>query len=1648
MRLTESALLLPALVLVLCGSLFAGEYTKTITFTSDDLTVTQRHGLDFVVLKDGVPSGPVGAPALPVVQFDVAIPWTALVQQVSIVRYETVDLDGTFDVAPLTQPRITSGKDKEENPFVKDGAIYGNDAFYPGDLATRIGGWKMVGQRFAKIALHPVQYNPVSGQLKLATLIEFRVEWIDASNQTEQKTVNLSKTGRDHYETLLKEKAVNPSDVIIPSFAGSKSRALPSGQYEHVIITPQTYESDWAPLADWRTQKGCPSIIITREYIDANYSGNSRERIRNFVDDAHTTWGARFFLLGADGGTTSSRIPYHERYLLGEDVPNDTFYSDLDGSSGDWVADVSVGRATVRSSTHIDDFIDKVFYYERTPVVSNYGKTVLFLGFDLDSSTDGEDTKIYIDNNYIPSYIDFSREYDSEGGSHLGDTIDYMNDGPNLVNHIDHCNYSVWGMGYVNHSDLMDSGHVNALNNGWKLMNFYTLGCLASAWDYTESLSETIMRRPGNAGVSFTGNTRYGWYAVGYWDLYSSLYEIRWWHVLFTDNDYHVGDTLKEHKNDYYPSDEYYQYIFTELNLLGDPAMPLWTDDPDSLSVTHDDPINTGSQSYSVNVKSGGSNLQGALVCVWKDTEVYDYDTTNSSGNASFTIDPVTAGTLLLTITAQNHLPYEATVTVDANSPPVITDVTPEDGGVAGGTAVTITGSNFTNTADTDVYFGGTAASSVVVVDSSTITCDTPAHAAGAVDVEVANSNGFDTAPNAFTYHDAPSISDVDPDNGPAAGGTAVTITGSDFTTAGSTTVTFGGAAASDVTVVNTTTITCTTPAHGGGDVDVAVTNDFGSDTLNNGFRFNNAPDITSIDPTNGPAVGGTAVTIYGSDFTTSADTDVDFGGAAASDVVVVDQSTITCTTPAHAAGAVDVEVTNSNGSDTLPSAFTYHNAPSISGVDPDEGPVGGGTFATITGSDFTTVGSTTVTFGGTAASGVTVVNATTITCTTPAHSAGSVDVEVSNDFGTDTLNNGFAYHNPPVISWIDPVNGPAAGGTSVTVHGNDFTSSGDTDVYFGGSAASNVVVVNSTTITCTTPGHSAGSVDVEVTNSFGSDTLPGAFTYHNAPSIFDVDPDNGPESGGTAVTISGSDFSAIGTTTVTFGGSAASNVVVVNASTITCTTPAHGAGAVNVVVTNDFGSDTLYSGFTYNGAPVVNSIDPEHGSIFGGLPVTISGAAFTSTADTDVYFDGDAAANVVVVNSTTITCDTPGHAAGTVGVEVVNSNGSDTLPGCFTYHNPPSIADVDPDNGPTAGGTLVTISGSDFTSVGTTTVTFGGANATGITFVNSTTMTCYTPAQVAGTVDVVVTNDFGTDTLGSGFTYNLSPVVSTIDPEHGPAAGGTAVTIEGDNFTDSADTDVYFDGAAASNVVVVDPNTITCDTPAQVAGLVDVEVTNSNGSDTLAGCFTYHNAPAIATIAPDSGPQAGGTAVTITGSDFTTVGTTAVTFDTEAATDVVVVNATTITCTTPAHSEGSVDVTVTNDFGSDTLNNGFTYELGDPVPDIKVNGEDDDFSVSYPTELTITISLDPGNQAGVTHDYWINAEMNGVHDYWWRYPGTWRYSSFPKRAIAYDLVPLTDYQVGQATLPAGTWKFFFAVDALNNIYEGTYQDEITVTID
>jgi len=170
-----------------------------------------------------------------------------------------------------------------------------------------------------------------------------------------------------------------------------------------------------------------------------------------------------------------------------------------------------------------------------------------------------------------------------------------------------------------------------------------------------------------------------------------------------------------------------------------------------------------------------------------------------------------------------------------------------------------------------------------------------------------------------------PTVTSITPNTGSANGGTAVTIAGTGFLSGA--TVSFGGTAATGVTVVNGTSITATAPAHAAGAVTVTVTNtDSQIGSLNNGYTYtavNPAPTVTSIAPNTGSASGGTAITITGTGFLAGAT--VSFGGTSASGVTVVNNTSITATAPAHSAGVVSVVVTNTDSqSGTLANGYTY----------------------------------------------------------------------------------------------------------------------------------------------------------------------------------------------------------------------------------------------------------------------------------------------------------------------------------------------------------------------------------------------------------------------------------------------------------------------------------------------------------------------------------------------------------------------------------------------------------------------------------------------------------------------------------------------------------------------------------------------------
>ncbi|WP_046508336.1 IPT/TIG domain-containing protein [Streptomyces odonnellii] len=243
------------------------------------------------------------------------------------------------------------------------------------------------------------------------------------------------------------------------------------------------------------------------------------------------------------------------------------------------------------------------------------------------------------------------------------------------------------------------------------------------------------------------------------------------------------------------------------------------------------------------------------------------------------------------------------------------------------------------------------------------------------------------------------------------------------------------------------------------------------------------------------------------------------------------------------------------------------------------------------------------------------------------------------------------------------------------------------------------------------------------------------------------ITPNQGSSGGGTPVTITGTNLT--GTTAVRFGTRLATAVTNVSPTQVTAVSPS-GSGAVGVTVTTPGGTSNPIP-FFYVGAPFKQSLSPTSGSTTGGETVTINGTGLSSA--TSVAFGANTAVPTVVSDSQ-ITVVAPAGAAGAVSVSVTTAGGTNNGLS-YTYVAAPTVTAVAPDEGPTAGGTAVTITGTNLTS--TTQVTFDG-NPAPFTVISDTSVSAVTPPGAAGAVDVVVTNDAGSVTSTDAFTYVAGP--------------------------------------------------------------------------------------------------------------------------------------------------------------------------------------------------------------------------------------------------------------------------------------------------
>ncbi|MGD0048969.1 MAG: IPT/TIG domain-containing protein [Bryobacteraceae bacterium] len=506
--------------------------------------------------------------------------------------------------------------------------------------------------------------------------------------------------------------------------------------------------------------------------------------------------------------------------------------------------------------------------------------------------------------------------------------------------------------------------------------------------------------------------------------------------------------------------------------------------------------------------------------------------------------------------------------------------------------------------------------------------------------------------------------------------------------------------------------------------------------------------------------------------------------------------------------------------------------------------------------------------------------SATTTFGATSGTIASNQTATVTATYNSTSATAGISLSAPPVVSGVSPNSGSTAGGTAVTITGTNFAAGAT--VMFGGLAATGVVVENSTTITASTPAGNAGAVTVTVTNPGAqSGNLAAGFTFV-VPPVTTIAYVQGnyatPQTPETTVKVTYTTAQAAGDLNVVAAGWNDSKAVV---SAVTDSKGNTYVRAVGPTVQSGYASQSIYyaknivsaaagtnavtvtfaSAATsadiriveYSGADPGNPVDVAVAS--SGTSATSSSGAVTTTNATDLLFGAN-----LVQTSTTGPCGgftkrlltTPD---GDIAEDrMLAATGSYSATGPLSPSGPwimqmvafrtasggtalPTVSGVSPNGGSTAGGTAVTITGTGFAAGAA--VKFGATAAANIVVVSGTTITATTPAGSAGAVTVTVTVNGQSGSLANGFSYTLPSTVSSVSPNSGSTAGGTAVTITGANF--AAGATAAFGGTAATNVVVVSGTEITATTPAGSAGAVTVTATNPGAqSGSLANGFTY----------------------------------------------------------------------------------------------------------------------------------------------------------------------------------------------------------------
>lgn len=459
-------------IFILISTQLKAQLSETIRVEESELSFSRMEEFDCVTWeKNSEFTEQVNTPKLPVIIESFVIPFDAQVTNIDVVVKGKNLLNRSLLIVPVDPP-ISIGNDFATSSLKPDGAIYNSSLAYPTENVKIISDVYEHGYHVVTVEVCPFEYVPLNKALSLLDLT-FTINYMQSRGVIECPQYQSSKSANRAYRFAY-SKVKNKQDmnrfsnqrtgIISNESLNMNERSLGASNTivniipEYLIVTKNELKPTFQRLADWKTKKGVPTVVMTIEEVQAQNEGcDLTEKIRNYLKKCRQNWGSDFFvLLGGDTNIIPERMgtngtDRYDSYNEKTDVykkdstirAQDLYFTALDGNwnmnnnhvyneyyqyqtankypsakinldHADFGRDIYLGRAPVKNISEAENFVNKVLMYEKANANIDYSYILNSLNIDAFIDKDENTGFLSVDarssiDGYYSSYSQLNR---------------------------------------------------------------------------------------------------------------------------------------------------------------------------------------------------------------------------------------------------------------------------------------------------------------------------------------------------------------------------------------------------------------------------------------------------------------------------------------------------------------------------------------------------------------------------------------------------------------------------------------------------------------------------------------------------------------------------------------------------------------------------------------------------------------------------------------------------------------------------------------------------------------------------------------------------------------------------------------------------------------------------------------------------------------------------------------------------------------------------------------------------------------------------------------------------------------------------------------------------------------------------------------